>query len=193
MYQPAPISRRGFLQLGLAGGAGAAALTLLQSLGPLPGRYEALMGQEQPLVLNRKELAVLSLFVADVIGARASELSPEQTRSAARVDLELSKHGGRMLADTKAALAVLEHGPLVRGWLSRYSGLDASRRATYLASLQGSPRSILRQTYSGLRFFALFFYYSDERSWPRIGYGGPWVPEKRYVGGNRIANLERLS
>ena len=32
-----------------------------------------------------------------------------------------------------------------------------------------------RQAFAGLREMAMFFYYCDERAWPRIHYDGPLV------------------
>jgi len=184
------LSRRGFLHLGLAGAAAVATLTAMQRMAPIPGRYPALAGEETRRVFTRKEFAVLALFATDIVGAGAGHVTPEQTRVAARIDLELSKHPGKLVSDMRAALTLVEHGPLLRGKLTRYSSLGAKARHDYLASLQHGGSGVMRAAYGGLRFMALFFHYTDPRTWERIGYAGPWVPAKFFEGGNRIANLE---
>jgi len=183
-------SRRGFLKLGLFASAAAVALATIQKFGPAPGRYENLLGAERPRLLSRKAFATLTLFTMDVVGAAPDAVTVQQTRTAARIDLELSIVGGKLAADIRAALALLEHGPLLNGELARYSTLPAAQRTAYLRRLQTGGNVTLRSVYNGLRFLAIFFYYSDDNTWPRLGYRGPWVPEKVFVGGNRIANLD---
>jgi len=128
-----------------------------------------------------------------LVGPAQGVPTTEETRTTARIDRELMIHGGKLLQDLKDSLLVVEHGTFLEGYGERFSRLNAAQQSSFLQSCRNSSLDLRRQVYSGLRFLTMFFYYSDDRSWPLLGYQGPWQAIKFYEGGNRIENLAPLS
>jgi len=186
-------SRRGFLKTG----AGAALLLVGYQAARhgLVGDedYRLLLAGEVPQALSIKEFAVLSSVVRCLVGPAQGVPTTEETRTTARIDRELMIHGGKLLQDLKDSLLVVEHGTFLEGYGERFSRLNAAQQSSFLQSCRNSSLDLRRQVYSGLRFLTMFFYYSDDRSWPLLGYQGPWQAIKFYEGGNRIENLAPLS
>jgi len=188
------LSRRGFLKTG----AGAALLlvgyqAVRHGLGDDDEEYRALLAGEQAEALSIKEFAVLSSVVRCLVGPAQGAPTTEETRTAARIDRELMIHGGKLLQDLRDSLLVVEHGTFLEGYGERFTRLNAAQQSIFLQSCRSSSLGLRRQVYGGLRFLTMFFYYSDDRSWPLLGYQGPWQAIKFYEGGNRIENLAPLS
>jgi len=187
------LSRRGFLKTG----AGAALLLVgyqaaRHGLGD-DENYRSLLAGEVPEALSIKEFAVLSSVVRCLVGPAHGAPTTEETRTSARIDRELMIHGGKLLQDLKDSLLVVEHGTFLEGYSERFTRLNAEQQSSFLQNCRNSSLDLRRQVYSGLRFLTIFFYYTDDRSWPLVGYQGPWQAIKFYEGGNRIENLAPLS
>lgn len=188
------LSRRGFLKAG----SGAAVLLVgyqaaYSWLGGEDDDYRPLLAGETPQALSVKEFAVLSSVVKCLVGRASGTPSTEETRTAARIDRELFIQGGKLLQDVKDSLLVVEHGTYLEGYGERFTRLDVEQQSIFLQNCQDSSLALRRQVYNGLRFLTIFFYYSDDRSWPLLGYQGPWQTIKFYEGGNRIENLPSLA
>lgn len=184
-----PLSRRGFLKVGVAGAAGAVVLGVAGRFLLGGGDYEEIAGGERPRVLSVQELAVLTMLADTVVSPADKAVNVIDTRTAARIDLELSKAGGRIVDDVKSALKLIEYGPVLDLKLNRFTNLTREERALYIEGLSRSSKPMFRSAYTGLRTLCMIFYYTDPRAWRRIGYGGPLVETKFYPGGNRIENL----
>ncbi|WP_340678893.1 gluconate 2-dehydrogenase subunit 3 family protein [Paraglaciecola sp.] len=189
------LSRRGFLKT-----ASGAALLLVGYQAAkiwLDGddeNYLPFLEGEVPQALSIKEFAVLSSVVQCIVGvASFATVSTAEARTAARIDLELLHQGGKLLQDIKDSLLVVEFGTYLEGHGKRFTQLSTEQQHRFLLNLKESSITLQRQVYSGLRFLTVFFYYSDERTWPTLGYQSPWQPIKFYEGGNRIENLPPLS
>ncbi len=185
------LSRRGFLIAGSATAVVAAAgsgLAMKLSLSEEAYREIAGVGPD-PLVLNWKGLAVMTQ-VADLVVAPGPEMPTVlETMTARRVDRELHFGGDKLQADMKASLGYLEVLPGMKGDLRPFSALPHREQLAVLrvmSATAGTDRSI----YLALKFFSGLFYFSDDRSWDAIGYGGPGVPEKLFEAGTRIANIK---
>lgn len=139
--------------------------------------------------LSALEFNTLDLMAAAVIGAPAGALDTRDTRTAERIELELTRNQGALVSDVKTALKVIEFLPMLWGFGARFTRLDDAGRLRALQRMNDSGNDLVRSAFKGLRFLCLLFYYTDERTWKRMGYGGPWVPAKFYAGGNRIVNL----
>ncbi len=189
MQRHTSLSRRGFLKAGGATAAGVAVLGLAGVAVPGGEHYGEIVGDERPVVLTEKEFAVLILAVESLIGQAGDLPSTRETRTAARIDRELSLIGGQLLEDMKASLLYLEYRPLLGGGLSRFTKLMPEARLGLLTELQHSGDVLERSIYAGIRFLAVFFFYTDPRAWAHMGYGGPLVSPKFFQGGNRIENL----
>jgi hypothetical protein len=183
------VSRRGFLK------AGAASVAALVGAGAAAGWFTrgddgAVIGDERPEVLSRRELATL-MALADRVVAPGDGPSARATRTARRIDRELAFSDGRLTADVRAALAVIEYGPALDFRLRRFTRLGPAEQDAYLAACASSVWHLRRNAFNGLRFLTLFFYYTDDRTWRGIGYGGPMVDRKLPEAANAIEALAR--
>jgi hypothetical protein len=127
---------------------------------------------------------------ARVIAPPSGGPTAAETRVARRIDRELSFADERLVAQVRAALWVLEWGPLVELRLRRFTRLEPQAQDEFLQGCLGSSWRLQRDAFLGLRFLCLFFHYTDDRTWPSIGYGGPWVPRKLPEAANAIEVLD---
>lgn len=183
-------SRRGFLKASAATTAtliGAATVA-----GCLAGKTPPdAVGEEKPEVLTPRELAILAAVADRVIAPSEGTPSARETRTARRIDRELTFSDGLLTADVRAALSVIEYAPLLDLRLGRFSSLPPADQDAYLHACATSGWKLRRNAYNGLRFLCLFFYYSDERTWRSIGYGGTMVERKLPEASNARESLDQ--
>ena len=153
--------------------------------------YEDRLGAEKPEVLTAKELAVLLAFADRVIMPADGVPSAREARIARRIDRELVFSDGRLTSDVRAALALIEHAPILDLHLHRFTGLAPEDQDAYLDQCAKSSWTLRRNAFAGLRFLCLFLYYSDDRTWRSIGYGGVMVDRKLTEASNALAALDR--
>lgn len=181
-------SRRGFL------GAGAATAILAGGgyvwLRGSDADYARMAAGAAPVVLSIREYAVLDALAAAIIQPLRGGPGVGAAMTALRIDRELSfHHETSMVDDIKASLALLENMSVIDGLGPRFTALDDADKQTFLANCVNAGPGLRRAAYNGIRFLVVFFYYTDDRTWPGIGYAGPMMAEKLFEGGNRIANL----
>ena len=182
-------SRRGFLGVGAAAAiaAGGGYLWLRGS----DAEYTRMAAGAAPVLLSIKEYAVLDALAGAMIHPLKGGPGVRAAMTALRIDRELSFHHETSMADdVKASLALLENMTALDGLGPRFTGLNDKDKQTFLANCAAAGPGLRRAAFNGIRFLVLFFYYSDERTWPGVGYSGPLVDEKLFEGGNRIANLD---
>ncbi|HEY2386223.1 MAG TPA: gluconate 2-dehydrogenase subunit 3 family protein [Candidatus Binatia bacterium] len=168
------LSRRGFLRAGvLTTGALAFGATIAGCL-----RDTRAVEGEEPEVLSRGELATLAAVADRVIAAGEGTPTAREARTARRIDRELTFNEGQLVGDVRAALAMIEYGPYLDLHLRPFTRLDPAAQDAYLQACAGSSWTLRRNAFSGLRFLCLFFYYTDDRTWRSIGYGGTMVDRK---------------
>ncbi|MBI3185355.1 MAG: gluconate 2-dehydrogenase subunit 3 family protein [Myxococcales bacterium] len=172
--QRSPLSRRRILQVSGAAGlalAGGSALLLFGS----DEHYRALLPKGvRPTVLSEKELAVLFAAVDRLVPDSEGWPKAREARIAERIDRELSFHTAKMHSDFKAVLFLLEHGGVFRLSFTRFTKLSAEEQHARLAKM-AEGAGLERQCFAALKAMTLFFYYCDERCWPKVGYQGPFV------------------
>lgn len=181
------------MKLSAAGALGITTLAFIERLLPAADLPDSSPRRAAGGLLSTTEFHTLDVVAALLIGPSAGQPSTRDTRTAERVELELTKAQGKLASDVKAALKVLEYLPVFWGAGARLTRLPAARQAEALQRMRSSDNALVRSAYGGVRFLCVLFYYSDERAWPRIGYAGPMVPAKFFEGGNRIVNLPKLS
>lgn len=71
-----------------------------------------------------------------------------------------------------------------------FSKLKPEQQDRQLAWLERSPLGILRMAFFGLKTYACMGYYSLEKVWNDIGYGGPLVPDRPFPD-NTIRELQK--
>ncbi len=183
------VSRRGFLK------AGAATTGVLLAVSSLPAcaskqQYADLCGGEQPETLTPKELAILTAFAERVIAPADGTPTAADARVARRIDRELVFSDGRLTGDVRAALSLIEYGPVLDLRFRRFTRLSPQDQDAYLAACARSSWTLRRNAFAGLRFLCLFLYYSDDRTWRSIGYGGVMVDRKLPEASNALQALD---
>jgi len=187
----AGLSRRGFLATG-------AAATILVAVGSglskklslSEDQYRDIAGPgPDPLVFTWKGLAVMTLVAERVIAPRTNMPSIFETMTPRRIDKELSFGSDKLQADMKLSLGYLEVLPGLKGDLRPFSALAPQEQFEFL-KMMGAAGGDDRAIYIALKFFSGLFYFTDDRSWDAIGYGGPLVDEKLFEAGTRIANIK---
>jgi Gluconate 2-dehydrogenase subunit 3 len=63
--------------------------------------------------------------------------------------------------------------------LRRFLDMSADDQDSYLMDWMKSGLEVRRKGFSALKKLCLSMYYTDERSWPEIGYDGMFLPEER--------------
>ncbi|CAG0966667.1 Gluconate 2-dehydrogenase subunit 3 [Myxococcaceae bacterium] len=172
-----PITRRGFLARSAALGAALGAGSLACGTGEQD--YAALLSPgERPKQLGVREYVVLREVADRLVPAEGEKPGALALGVPARVDGELAFHGPKLRDDLEAALQLVEWWPLLSKG-SRFSRLDPSAQDAVLADMASSRLAARRTAFQGLKFVTVFFTYTQEPTWPAIGYDGPWVPRKR--------------
>lgn len=131
---------------------------------------------------GRQRLLFFSGTEADVIRALAEIMFPpeagfptlEEARVVERLDEELYFTSEGIQSDFSAALLALQYLQLLTGWFARFTGLSPARRAAFLESMKLTQQDTFRAVVSNVRMLVCMVYYGHERSWPGIGYDGPF-------------------
>lgn len=183
-------SRRGFVIGGaIAASAAVAGVGGALLLSGSDEHYASLAGGRRPVFLSVRQFGILTAVIDTMIARAEGAPSAAQAMVASRIDRELTLANPKLGEDLRAALDFIELVPLLKMRLQKFTGLDHERRVDVLGLLQTSSSVLERSIFNGVRFLCMFFYYTDDRTWPSVGYSGPTVPEKFFGAGNRIANL----
>lgn len=179
--------RRLLIAGGLTGGALALGSALVMQGGG-DEHYRALCPGASPRVLSLKELGVLAAFCDRVCPvASATDPGVRVTRIAERIDKELLFHTRQMQRDVASALLLLEHGGLLHLERTRFTRLDPAAQDRALRRMLTEGNALERQVVSNLKLLALFFHYTDERTWKGVHYDGPFQPRKAPEADSRLA------
>lgn len=175
MTEPTPAgprtTRRGFLQL--AGATVAfAGLANLRAL-PTPALGDAVEGHFFSAA-DRERFT----RIAERLVATGDPDAPAwgETRALDTVDALCEHLDPELTAPLPALLRLVEWSPLVFDLrLARFSSLDEAGRDAHLTGWMQSRFRWRRQAFLALRNLALLGYYSQQETWPAIGYQGPLV------------------
>ncbi|MEO7963563.1 MAG: hypothetical protein ABIT38_06590 [Gemmatimonadaceae bacterium] len=108
--------------------------------------------------------------VAETVVAEAASLRPQEWRELQDVVEEaLAMRPEKMRQQLVLLLRAIEYLPLAR-YLRPFSRLDTKRRASFLASLQSSPRLAIRRGFWGLRTLIFLGYYTRDDVQASLGY-----------------------
>ncbi len=121
---------------------------------------------------------VLAPWEAQVIAAAAEVLSGvggvDGLVVAANVDRFLVPMPFAMKAEVHQLMALVEHGTTPLGLqLQRFTRLAPDAREAFLLALNARGW-LLAQAFRGLRDLVMMGTYQDPRTWPALGYRGPW-------------------
>mgnify|MGYP001598331414 CR=1 FL=1 len=174
---PSPLSRRRFLAVGAGAGLLLGVGGALVARGGGRAHYRSLHPPGvRPRVFSDKAFGVLCALCERLLpGKDASDPTrpdAREARIAERIDRELTFHTPRMKRDVELALLFVEHGGLLHASTTRFTRLvPLDQDALLQKLLEGA--AFERQAAGALKLLALFFYYSDERTWKGLHYAGP--------------------
>ncbi len=164
------MKRRTFLRIG----ALAPAVLALEQL-PLLARAAPAAGTKTSLLDPREREVLLAVIERMVDTGRADAPTPADVGAVERVERLFSQLDPELVDAFRWALWLIDLWPLLELRFERFRSLEVGDRD---ASLEGWRRSRLdfrRQIFDALRTISLLAYWSDEATWPLIGYPGPWI------------------
>lgn len=95
------------------------------------------------------------------------------------IDKRLVTMRPKVREDFLSCLGIVEHViPLRKGYTRRFTDLGSNEQDDVLASLEASGSDLMRCAFEGLKALTFMGYYRDPRTWPVLGYEGPWVAAK---------------
>jgi len=162
------LTRRRFLALVAVTGGGLLTVRRLGCYGDLDWN-----GQN----LGKSNAMIIAAAAETLIPDRPGDLpedGPNGVEVAANIDHYLSGVSAEMLMEIQGLFALVEHGTLLDGKISRFSRLSPDDRLNVLLNLKGSD-GLLNQAFEGLRALLLMGWYQDDRTWASIGYDGPML------------------
>jgi hypothetical protein len=164
-------TRRGFLRL--AGGG--AALAGLARMRALPAAAAPLAATAGPRFFAEREREILTRIVERMVDTGEPGAPPVRaTRTIDTIDGLCRALDPALTAPLPALVRLVEWGPLLfDGRLARFSSLDAAAQDAHLAGWMRSRLGLRRLGFLALRNLALLGYWSQDESWPLIGYQGP--------------------
>jgi hypothetical protein len=168
------IPRRSFLRL--AGGT--AAFAALANLRSLPAAAAA--GSEAAFFAPAEAEILTQVVERMVETGEPAAPAVRATRAIATIDALCASLDPGATAPLPALLRLVEWGPpLFDGRLTRFTALDAAGKDVALAGWMDSRFAWRRMAFLALRNLALLGYWSQDETWPLIGYRGPLIASPR--------------
>jgi hypothetical protein len=164
------LSRRGFLKRTAAG-----TLFLIAARHARPAAAARAKGVPAPRTLDEDHAATLEAFCDRMITAPNGAPTAGEARLCLRIDHELALLSPAFAGDLRDALTLLEYSGFLEGKFRPFSRLGPEDQDDVIRGMMRSRLSWRRSAFLGLKQLAVFFYYADDRAWPRTGYDGPWV------------------
>jgi hypothetical protein len=176
MTDPPPLllrtSRRGFL--GLAGAS--ASLAALSRLRPTAASAapSGAAPDEAPF-FDARATGILTAIVERMVDTGEPGAPPvRSTRTIETIDRLCGGLDPALTDPLPLALQLVEWGPYVFDWkLARFTALAPADQDASLEGWRTSRFATRRLAFYALRNLALFGYWSQDATWPLIGYGGP--------------------
>jgi hypothetical protein len=172
-------SRRGFLRL-----AGASAgLTALAGLRVAPGAARAAEPPDAPRFFDDDETAILTAVLERVVDSGHPD-APRvaDTRAVAGVEALCRGLAPELQRQVRWLLQGMEYGPIVFDLtFTRFTRMSAEERDASLRAWSTSRFGLRRLAFTAMRNLCFLAWYSQEETWPLIGYAGPLVgrPKRR--------------
>ncbi len=174
------MKRRTFLGLGTLGPA-------MWVLAQLPARAAWLGGTGstaldatvpgEPCVLDDDDADLLMAIVERMVDTgEAGAPPPREIGTLAAIEGALAPLGEALLQELRLALRLVEYWPVFLEWrFGRFRSLSPEAQARSLEGWRTSRIETRRRVFYALRNLALLGYWSQDETWPLIGYGGPWI------------------
>ncbi len=170
------ISRRSFLRL--AGTS--AALTAVAQLRVLPPEARAHAPEDGAAFFSPAETEILTQIVERMVESGVPGApAVRETRAVATIDALCRTLDPEIGGQLSMVLRLFEYGPLIFDLtFSRFTRMSPAQRDESLRAWMTSRLSIRRRAFYALRNLAFLGYYSQDATWPLIGYAGPLMPAR---------------
>lgn len=90
-------------------------------------------------------------------------------------DALLSRANPTLQADVRRLLATFEDWTWLSLRFKPFTAMTPAEQDEYLRAWRDSSLGLQRQGFVALNKLAAMLFYMEERSWPQIGFAGPWV------------------
>lgn len=172
------ISRRGFLRtLSIGGG-----LLAVAQLRPTSTRARAAVPSDLQ-VLSRPQAEVLTAIAERMVGAEDAGMpAVRDTGALFVIDQALLQLDANQRSQFLWLLPTFDWGAMAyRFHGKRFLSLAPDERDDYLRAWATSRLATCRLAFRALKNLSMLGYYSQDATWPRIHYSGPWVKRDRRV------------
>lgn len=166
-----PLPRRAVLK-GLAFGALSVTASTIPLVGCAPKQYT---DPGKLRVFSPKEHAVLDQASRVLLPEFPGLPSARDLDIAGRIDALFVEAHPALVHDVKQLLGAFEDMPWLSLRFQRFTEMSPAAQASYMDSWRTSRLPLKRQGYQGLKKLAQSVYYMDPRTWPQLGYEGPWL------------------
>ncbi len=166
------VGRRRFLQ------ASASGVVLLGIGAVLPNGCSRYPKPAVPLqFLNSREYAMLSVLAERLLGvAGLLGVGPDQVDVGRNCDALVASLDAELRAQLRSALRVFEHGTYLFDLRrKRFTSLPPDQQQQYLAGWMNSTLGVRRTVFRVLKALVVAGFYQEPRTWPAVGYDGPWL------------------
>jgi hypothetical protein len=162
-------TRRGFLQLAAAS-ASFGALAGLRAL-PAVAAEPAALGT----FFDARQTGILAQIAERMIDTGDPAMPRlRDTGAIAAIDRTCRALDPALTGLLPVALLLFEWGPIVLDWrIRRFTQLSDAEKDAYLAGWMNSRFEVRRMAFFALRNLSFLGYYSQDATWPGIGYAGP--------------------
>ncbi len=171
--------RRTFLKLSAFGPAMLALQQLPARAMWLPGAPAAdgvsELGAES--VFDEEESELLMTIVERMVDTgEPAAPAPREIGTLATLQAALASLDASLVDELRLALRLVDYWPLVFEFrFSRFRSLPAEARDQSLEGWRTSRIETRRRVFYALRNLSLLGYWSQDETWPLIGYLGPWI------------------
>lgn len=175
-FPPGSTTRRGFLRL-----AGvSASLTALSQLRAIPAEATEVRSHAGPAFFSPAEQEVLVQVVERMVASSEPGAPPvRDTNAIGTIDALCGSLDPSITKPLPTLLRVVDYAPFL--FDLRFQRFTSLAPAEQDASLEGWMRSrfaLRRTAFLALRNLSFLGYYSQEETWPLIGYAGPLLRPK---------------
>lgn len=127
--------------------------------------------------LTAKEYAIINQAAARILAAPPElPVGPEGVDVAAAVDPFLAAADRDLRGQVRLLLRVFEHGTYLFDLRRRrFTRLAPHEQDRYLEGWMRSTLGARRLAFRALKALSALGYYADPRTWPALGYEGPWI------------------
>jgi hypothetical protein len=165
------LDRRGFLR-GAGLGAG---LVFFGQLPALPAAAEGATAGEEARFFSAYESELLTQIVERMVETGAPDApAVRDTRAIETIDRSLRGLDPALSGALPIALRLFEWGPFLFDFtFSRFTSMSDAGKDASLECWMTSRLALRRQAFMALRNLAFLGYWSQDETWPLIGYKGP--------------------